>query len=110
MLLGQNQVVNWVRSTPTSLATMRYPGEFKLPGGNVDPTDGSTLAAARRELHEELLKPAGLEVPADAILRPFAVRQTKASNHAPRARRAQPARERLWGAALHAAHTGVRWR
>jgi hypothetical protein len=34
VLLGQNEVINWLRSEPGKPRTMRYPGEWKLPGGN----------------------------------------------------------------------------
>ena len=38
ILVGQSEVVNWVRSrSPSDLATMRYGGEWKLPGGTRDP-------------------------------------------------------------------------
>ena len=36
VLLGQNQIVNWVKSSAEQVSLMRYPGEYKLPGGNVD--------------------------------------------------------------------------
>ena len=58
VLLGQAEVVNWLRSTPDKLAMMRYGGEWKLAGGNVD--KGETIrAAAQRELVEEFLAPIG---------------------------------------------------
>ncbi|GBG28489.1 Hypothetical Protein FCC1311_047122 [Hondaea fermentalgiana] len=77
VLLGQNEVINWLRSTPEKITTMRYPGEYKLAGGNVD--KGETLEeAAKRELSEEFLRPAETQVPfEDIILRPFSVKQTR---------------------------------
>ena len=42
VLMGQSEVVNWLRSSPAKKAIMRYPGEFKFPGGTVD--NGETLA------------------------------------------------------------------
>jgi ADP-ribose pyrophosphatase YjhB (NUDIX family) len=55
VLLGQSEVKNWLRSTPTSTRIMRYPGEWKFPGGTVDSTDASLEATALRELEEEFL-------------------------------------------------------
>ena len=71
--MGQSEVVNWVRSTPTSTSYMRYAGEWKFPGGSVD--TGETLAAAaERELSEEFR----VSVPHDAVMRPFNVKFTRA--------------------------------
>lgn len=74
LLMGQSEVVNWVRSTaPDNLAFMRYGGEFKFAGGSKDPGE-SIEETARRELSEEFMT----EIPASAILRPFRVNSTKA--------------------------------
>jgi 8-oxo-dGTP pyrophosphatase MutT (NUDIX family) len=54
----------------------RYPGEYKFAGGNVEENE-TTLAAAKRELDEELLKPCGISLPDSAVFRPFAVKQTR---------------------------------
>jgi len=78
VLVGQSEVVNFLRSTPEKLALMRYAGEWKLAGGNVD--GGEAVAdAARRELQEEFLDPLGLArlpVP-EYTLRPFVTKQTR---------------------------------
>jgi len=76
VLLGQNEVVNWLKSSPEKLVTMRYAGEWKLPGGNVDEHE-TIHAAAERELSEEFLTPLGLTLPRDAVLRPFVTKQTR---------------------------------
>ncbi|DBA01062.1 TPA: hypothetical protein N0F65_002672 [Lagenidium giganteum] len=55
VLLGQSEVKNWLSSTATSTRIMRYPGEWKFPGGAVDANDGSFRDAALRELQEEFL-------------------------------------------------------
>mmetsp|Transcript_10004 Transcript_10004/g.13088 ORF Transcript_10004/g.13088 Transcript_10004/m.13088 type:complete len:353 (-) Transcript_10004:52-1110(-) len=79
ILVGQNEVINYLKSTPSKLVTMRYPGEFKLAGGNVD--KGETLEdCAKRELGEEFLHPFGLDngISYDDIqLRLFSVKQTR---------------------------------
>jgi len=77
VLMGQAEVINWMRTKPEKLVLMRYPGEYKLAGGNLDP--GETLEqAAIRELKEEFLDPAETQVPdAEIILRPFSVKQTR---------------------------------
>lgn len=76
ILLGQSEVINWLKSTPEKLTTMRYAGEWKLPGGNVD--EGEAIPdTAKRELEEEFLHPCGLTVPEDAVIRPFNVKQTR---------------------------------
>jgi len=77
VLLGQSEVVNWLKSSRDKLVIMRYPGEFKVAGGNVDP--GETIeAAAKRELVEEFLRRAETQIPLDSIiLRPFSVKQTR---------------------------------
>ena len=73
VLLGQSEIVNWVRSeNPDNVSLMRYGGEWKLPGGSKD--DGETIEeTARRELSEEF----DTAVPKDAILRPFRVNSTR---------------------------------
>ena len=76
VLMTQNEVVNWLRSTPDKIVTMRYPGEYKFAGGNVEDNE-TTLAAAKRELDEELLTPCQISLPDSAVFRPFAVKQTR---------------------------------
>lgn len=75
VLMGQNEVVNWLRSTPEKQHLMRYPGEWKYAGGTVDP--GETVeVAARRELEEEF----DLQLPSAperVVLRLQSVRQTR---------------------------------
>ena len=56
LLLQQRVVRNWLRSTPTEFAVMRYPGEYSFPGGGIEDGEGAE-AAARRELSEELRAP-----------------------------------------------------
>ena len=69
VLCGQAVVVNYLRSTEEELSTMRYAGEYKLAGGNVDA--GETVAeAAFRELSEEF-GTVGQPIPDSAVLRPF---------------------------------------
>jgi len=80
ILVGQNEVINYLRSTQTKLVTMRYPGEFKLAGGNLD--EGESLeACAKRELYEEFLRPLGKADGSvqlnDIILHLFSVKQTR---------------------------------
>lgn len=88
VLMGQNEVVNYLKSSPTKLKTMRFAGEFKLAGGNVDP--GETITeCAKRELYEEFLRPLtklGQQKGAkaadkfnegDIFLHPFSVKQTR---------------------------------
>lgn len=72
VLMGQREVVNYIRSSRDELVPMRYPGEFTFPGGCLDEGE-SPEEAARRELLEEF----GLEAPADARLRLLSVRQTR---------------------------------
>lgn len=55
VLLGQGEVKNWLRSSETLTRLMRYPGEWKFPGGAVDDGDTSLEATALRELREEFL-------------------------------------------------------
>lgn len=78
VLLGQATVVNWLKTTPQKLRIMRYAGEWKLAGGNVDEGE-SVVAAARRELHEEFLAPLGIRriSDADVRIRPFVTKQTR---------------------------------
>ena len=72
VLMGQGEVVNWVRSSPENVSHMRYAGEMKFPGGSRD--EGEALEeTARRELEEEFM----LLVPPAAILRPFTVAYTR---------------------------------
>ena len=75
VLLGQNEVINFVRSQPDRRVLQRYPGELKLAGGNLDPGE-SFEQAARRELEEEFLGPTELGLPESAVLRPLCVKQT----------------------------------
>eukprot|EP01043_Picozoa_sp_COSAG02_P071749 COSAG02_NODE_13236_length_1422_cov_0.739985_1_plen_167_part_00 len=76
VLCGQSVVVNYMRSSPDKLVTMRYAGEYKLAGGNVD--QGETIAAAAfRELSEEF-GTVGQPIPVDSVvLRPFVTKQTR---------------------------------
>ena len=55
---------------------MRYAGEWKVAGGNVDEGE-SVAAAAARELSEEFLSPLGLPLPKNAVLRPFVTKQAQ---------------------------------
>ena len=73
VLLGQSEVVNWVRSeSPGKVSLMRYGGEWKLPGGSKD--HGETMEqTAVRELSEEF----DVAVPKEAVLRPFRVNSTR---------------------------------
>lgn len=73
VLMGQSEVINWVRSAPEKTSYMRYAGEWKFPGGSVD--SGETLATtAVRELSEEFR----VTVPANAVMEPFNVKFTRA--------------------------------
>mmetsp|Transcript_140061 Transcript_140061/g.435604 ORF Transcript_140061/g.435604 Transcript_140061/m.435604 type:complete len:337 (-) Transcript_140061:58-1068(-) len=78
VLLAQNEVQNWLRSTPQTPAVMRYPGEWKFAGGGLE--EGEVpLAAVRRELEEEL----GVQLPAEGEgcrMRLLCVRQTRPVN------------------------------
>ena len=63
VLLGQNEVKNWLRSSISSTVLMRYPGEWKFPGGVVElDKDNSLSNTAIRELNEEFI---GLHVNSD---------------------------------------------
>jgi len=71
VLLGQSEVVNWMRSKqPGPLIPMRYGGEFRFPGGTLDEGETPEMAA-KRELREEFL----LDV--DPVIKPFIVLQTR---------------------------------
>jgi 8-oxo-dGTP pyrophosphatase MutT (NUDIX family) len=76
VLVGQAEVVNLLRSEEGQQPRMmRYPGEFRLPGGATEDADGSLAETARRELSEEFLVPrAALE---GSVLRPFSALQTR---------------------------------
>ena len=50
LLMTQNEAVNWLRSSAEKVATMRYPCEYKFPGGNME--DGETAEAS---LHFNLI-------------------------------------------------------
>lgn len=72
LLMGQSEVQNYLRSSSDSVSLMRHGGEYRFAGGVVD--SGETLKeAASRELSEEFC----CDVPLDAKLRLFAVRQTR---------------------------------
>eukprot|EP00298_Acanthocystis_sp_HF-20_P024206 c34332_g1_i1.p1 GENE.c34332_g1_i1~~c34332_g1_i1.p1 ORF type:complete len:296 (-),score=118.86 c34332_g1_i1:48-935(-) len=72
VLMGQSEVQNWLRSSSSEQAIMRYPGEYKFPGGVQD--EGESLeATAIREFEEEFLIP----VPKNTKLRLFNIKQTK---------------------------------
>jgi 8-oxo-dGTP pyrophosphatase MutT (NUDIX family) len=73
-LMGQSEVKNWLRSSADKTVTMRYAGEFKFAGGNIDKGE-TIIQAARRELEEEFLRPVGISS-AEAVLLPFTVKQT----------------------------------
>lgn len=72
VLMGQSEVINWMKSTPEKLVTMRYAGEWKVPGGEVDESE-TLRQAALRELSEEL----GTPVPSNTVLRPLCAFQTR---------------------------------
>ena len=74
VLMGQSEVINYMKTRPThdKPKTMRYGGEYKLPGGMVE-TNESARAAAARELSEEFLIPSGTHL----NIRPFTVKQTR---------------------------------
>ncbi|OQS05652.1 hypothetical protein THRCLA_02235 [Thraustotheca clavata] len=74
VLLAQSEVKNWLRSTPENTVLMRYPGEWKFPGGQKDTTDICLEATALRELREELL---GIQVPDNAILHWTSTKETR---------------------------------
>eukprot|EP01052_Picozoa_sp_SAG31_P010665 SAG31_NODE_590_length_13794_cov_22.123695_4_plen_132_part_00 len=72
VLMGQGEIVNWVRSSQDEKVFMRYPGEMKFAGGSVDAGE-SLVQAASRELAEEFM----IDVPIAAKMRPFDVKQTR---------------------------------
>jgi 8-oxo-dGTP pyrophosphatase MutT (NUDIX family) len=73
VLMGQIEVVNWVRSSPKNTIIMRYAGEYKFAGGSKG--EAETLAdTARRELSEEF----AIEVPPSAVIPPFRGNSTRA--------------------------------
>lgn len=75
VLAGQSLVVNYLKSNrPDDVQLMRYPGEFKLPGGRLDPGETAEIAA-RRELAEEFLL--SHDQVASAKLVPVQIRQTR---------------------------------
>ena len=56
VLLGQSAVKNWMRSTKEKTCLMRYPGEWKFPGGALDLCDqGNLQHTAIREMREEFI-------------------------------------------------------
>jgi len=74
VLMGQSEVQNWVRSSPSKPHPMRYAGEWKFAGGVLD--GGETpMQAAIRELQEEFL----VDIPPDTTpkLHLLSVRQTR---------------------------------
>lgn len=62
VLLGQNEAINWLRSTRDQKVVMRYPGEWKFPGGAAEDEDCDFSNTAIRELNEEFL---GISAPTD---------------------------------------------
>eukprot|EP00729_Bicosta_minor_P000472 gene472-34331_t len=83
LCMAQNEVVNWMRSTDKGcdgggIRTMRYPCEYKFPGGNMEEGESAEVTALR-ELSEELLVPCGIALPPqDQVqLIPLAVKQTR---------------------------------
>ncbi|OQR98795.1 hypothetical protein ACHHYP_07884 [Achlya hypogyna] len=74
VLLAQGEVKNWLRSSPTQTVLMRYPGEWKFPGGQKDEADATLAATALRELREELL---GIVVPDTAVLHWVSTKETR---------------------------------
>lgn len=68
VLMQQNEIINWMRSTPEKLAPMRYPGEFKFAGGAIDAGE-TPLQCAKREFEEEMLRPCGISMPGWSLSR-----------------------------------------
>jgi 8-oxo-dGTP pyrophosphatase MutT (NUDIX family) len=80
VLMGQSEVINFMKTRPSHSKpkTMRYGGEYKLPGGMVEPSDSSPMFAAKRELSEEfLIPPETLLHQKSTNIRPFTVKQTR---------------------------------
>jgi len=78
LLVAQSNVVNYYRTADAAdLATMRYPGEWKLAGGGIEA--GETLEqTALRELQEEyLVSDAEVSGGGGYTLRPLGARQTR---------------------------------
>src|SRR3989338_4381646 len=73
-LVGQNEIVNFLRSTPEQTVFMRFPGEYKFSGGMVEETDETKQAAAKREVEEEFL---GLTLPLDVYVALFNVKHVE---------------------------------
>eukprot|EP00924_Labyrinthula_sp_SR-Ha-C_P005195 snap_masked-scaffold_1-processed-gene-24.29-mRNA-1 protein AED:0.18 eAED:0.20 QI:0/-1/0/1/-1/1/1/0/342 len=73
ILMGQSECINYLKSEKTKLRTMRYAGELKLPGGNVDEGESFEQCAVR-ELKEEFLIEEDCE---NIVLRPYSVHQTR---------------------------------
>mmetsp|Transcript_95886 Transcript_95886/g.286215 ORF Transcript_95886/g.286215 Transcript_95886/m.286215 type:complete len:357 (-) Transcript_95886:103-1173(-) len=73
VLVGQSTVVNYMKSTSSRKAMMRFPGEWLLAGGARDPSDASLRHTAVRELEEEFL----IAIPPDGFIFPFNARQTR---------------------------------
>ena len=72
LLMGQSEVQNFLRSTREKTVHMRYGGEYKFAGGQLEEGE-IPFEAARRELSEEFM----INVPKDAVLRLFHIRQTR---------------------------------
>jgi 8-oxo-dGTP pyrophosphatase MutT (NUDIX family) len=54
VLLGQNECINYLKSTISTNIIMRYPGEYKFPGGVVEKNE-TLQQTAIRELVEEFI-------------------------------------------------------
>jgi 8-oxo-dGTP pyrophosphatase MutT (NUDIX family) len=75
VLMGQGECRNYFKADDAeSVSVMRYPGEYKFPGGSKDEEDPTLQDTAVREFEEEFLT----EVPPSATLSLFNVKQTKA--------------------------------
>jgi len=75
ILVVQNEVVNYLKSTKEKFVTRRYAGEYNFPGGSVD--EGETVReAGERELREELNYERHMQR-AKVKLHPFTVNQTR---------------------------------
>ena len=75
VLMGQSECVNWLRSTPSKEAVMRYAGEFKFAGGTCDEGESLQVTATRELLEEFALEPS--LHPSEIKLHPFNVKTTK---------------------------------